>query len=138
MAKWKEYFYIMLCGGAGYSLLEILWRGYTHWTMTLTGGAALLCIYAMLDFFSQGTLLQKCLLGSVMITTLELMVGTLVNLYFEWHVWDYSTMPWNFFGQICLQYTAYWFLLCLLLVPLCPLLRRFLCGRRREFSNASE
>lgn len=34
-------------GGLLYSFIEILWRGHTHWTMGLTGGAALLGIYAV-------------------------------------------------------------------------------------------
>jgi|GEM_PF-3890739 len=29
---------VFLSGGGIYSALEILWRGYTHWTMAVTGG----------------------------------------------------------------------------------------------------
>ena len=34
----REYLGLFLLGAAGYSLLEVLWRGYTHWTMGVTGG----------------------------------------------------------------------------------------------------
>ena len=29
---------LFLVGAGGYCLLELLWRGRTHWTMALTGG----------------------------------------------------------------------------------------------------
>ena len=29
---------IFLIGGALYNLIEILWRGYTHWSMFIVGG----------------------------------------------------------------------------------------------------
>ncbi len=28
-------------------MVEILWRGYTHWTMTLTGGVCFLVLYGL-------------------------------------------------------------------------------------------
>ena len=38
MVKKGELLSVFSIGAAGYSLLEILWRGNTHWTMTLAGG----------------------------------------------------------------------------------------------------
>ena len=32
---------VFALGAAGYATLELLWRGRTHWTMALTGGAVL-------------------------------------------------------------------------------------------------
>ena len=29
---------VFAIGAVSYSLIEILWRGYTHWTMMITGG----------------------------------------------------------------------------------------------------
>lgn len=126
MNKWKEYICVVFFGGAGYSTLEIFWRGYTHWTMALTGGAGLLCIYGMAALLQECGFFQKCLVGCLMLTTLELAVGTVVNLRLGWHVWDYSSQPWNLFGQICPLYCLFWFFLCMLLVPLCAWLRAFL------------
>ena len=40
--SFKEASVIFVVGEIGYSLLEILWRGYTHWTMSLTGGLCFL------------------------------------------------------------------------------------------------
>ena len=32
-------------GASFYSLLETVWRGYTHWSMGVTGGLVLLTVY---------------------------------------------------------------------------------------------
>ena len=32
-------------GASFYSLLETLWRGHTHWSMSVTGGLVLLTVY---------------------------------------------------------------------------------------------
>ena len=34
----------LFVGGISYGLLELLWRGRTHWTMLLLGGVCFLCI----------------------------------------------------------------------------------------------
>lgn len=44
MAKTREYAFVYLFGGIMYGLMEVIWRGHTHWTMTLTGGTALLIL----------------------------------------------------------------------------------------------
>lgn len=45
-------------------------------------------------------------LAAVLITTLELGCGLLVNR--RYRVWDYRNMPFNFHGQICLPFTLLW------------------------------
>ncbi|MBR6968746.1 MAG: hypothetical protein IKH78_09450 [Ruminococcus sp.] len=110
-----------------YSLIEIVMRGYTHWTMSLTGGAVLSVLYA-LNSRRTMTLIRSCLLGTVMITAIELTVGIFDNLIMDWQVWDYSDMPLNFLGQICIPFSCFWFVLC---IP-----ARFLCRRiSRRFGN---
>ena len=46
--------------------------------------------------------------GAVIVTALELCLGTVVNIILGWNVWDYSNMPGNFLGQICPQFTLAW------------------------------
>ena len=45
MVKKGELLSVFSIGAAGYSLLEILWRGNTHWTMTLAGGICFVGIH---------------------------------------------------------------------------------------------
>lgn len=49
--------------------------------------------------------------GTIIITLLELIVGTIVNIILGWNVWDYSNLPGNLWGQICPQFTVLWFFL---------------------------
>jgi uncharacterized membrane protein len=53
------------------------------------------------------------------------MAGIIVNLAFKWGVWDYSQMPYNFMGQICLLYFNLWFLLSLMAILLDDYVRFF-------------
>lgn len=101
-----------LIGYFTYSMIEILYRGETHWTMALTGGAAMSVLYAINSGRTM-TLLKSCFIGAIAITSIELLVGITVNIIMGWNVWDYSAVPMNFMGQICLPFSAAWFLLCI-------------------------
>lgn len=108
-----EYLCVFLLGGILYSLIEILWRGYTHWTMTAVGGLCFLALHIFNDRTRRRRLLTRCLVGSGMITIVEFLVGILVNVVFRLDVWDYSGMSCNIFGQVCLFFSCMWFLLCI-------------------------
>lgn len=112
-------------GAAGYGGIEVLARGYTHWTMLLTGGACLVGLADITRRWARLPLLAQAALGGALITGAELAVGCAVNLGLGWHVWDYSAVPGNVLGQICPRYTFYWFCLS---VPVCAVLGR--CQRR--------
>ena len=88
-------------GGAGYALLEILWRRKTHWSMVVTGGTAFVSLFRFYKRFSKMNMLQKCISGSAIITALEYCCGCVVNLKFRLNVWDYSNCRLNLKGQIC-------------------------------------
>ncbi|MBQ8928115.1 MAG: hypothetical protein IJ055_07590 [Oscillospiraceae bacterium] len=97
-----------------YALIEIAARGYTHWTMALTGGTALALLSVLFAAAPQRMPMPlRYLCGAFVITALELTVGCAVNLHLHWHVWDYSRLPLNFRGQICPLYSTFWFLLCI-------------------------
>jgi len=51
----------------------------------------------------------RCIAGSVIITFMEFSVGCIVNLLLGWDVWDYSSLPFNIMGQVCLLYSVMWF-----------------------------
>lgn len=60
-------------------------------------------------------LLLKCFLGDLIITAVELIFGLIFNLKYHMQVWDYSNMPLNLLGQICLPFSILWFALSFLL-----------------------
>ena len=120
----REFGGLFLVGAVGYSLLELLWRGYTHWTMGVTGGLCLSTLYRVSRRIRGWRLPTKCALGSAIITGYELVVGWLVNLKLGWEVWDYSRLPFHFRGQICLLYSTLWFLLSVPIFAFCTLLQK--------------
>ena len=114
-----EYAFIFVFGGIGYGILEILWRGYTHWTMLLTGGICFVLIYLISTKLVFMPVVVRSLLCSLAISAIEFTVGCFVNLKLGWQVWDYSGNAFNIKGQVCIMYSALWFVLSLVLVPLC-------------------
>ncbi len=120
-----EYLYIFSVGAVGYSLLEILWRGYTHFSMTITGGICFLLIYLLNNHLPIGNG-WKILLSAVIITLIEFLVGLLVNRVLGWNVWDYSNRPFHLLGQICLPFSLLWFALSIPLLPLTRILKELL------------
>ena len=103
---------VFVLGAGAYGAMEILFRGYTHWTMLITGGACILTIYYMREWMLGTPLVLGALAGALVITAYEFFVGIIVNLKFGWGVWDYSALPGNILGQICPAFTAIWFCVC--------------------------
>ena len=104
-----KYIIIFIIGGIGYGIIEVLFRGYTHWSMIITGGAAFLSLYIINNALTNTSIFIKALLGMVVITVLEFSVGIIVNKIFALDVWDYTNMPGNILGQISLQFSACWY-----------------------------
>jgi hypothetical protein len=126
----SEMFAAAFLGAAGYGVLELLWRGRTHWSMLLAGGLCFSFLYMLssVDSMSNG---KKLLLGGLMITTVELLFGILLNLRLGWNIWDYSSRALNLKGQICALYSFYWFLICIPGLRLCTHLRGLFRRLRR-------
>lgn len=53
----------------------------------------------------------QMLCGSFIITLNEFFTGIIVNLILKWNVWDYSDIPLNIMGQICIPFMILWFIL---------------------------
>ena len=123
--KLSQGLFAFLMGFFLYSLIEIVGRGYTHWTMALTGGGVLAILYA-LNSRTAISLIKSCIFGSLIITAIEFSVGVFDNLIMGWNVWDYSDMPLNLSGQICLGFSAAWLMLSIPGTALCRVLRRFI------------
>ena len=108
-------------GGTAYLALEIAWRGTTHWTMFLAGGACLCALDAL--GLQRGPLLAG--IGAVGVSVLELGTGLACRRLLHVEVWDYSQEWGNLAGLVCPKYTALWFLLCLWVLGMMRFLRSF-------------
>ncbi len=117
-------FCLFFIGGVLYLIIELLWRGYSHWSMLILGGICLVIIGSLNEYlYWEMDLLLQMLCGSLIITILEFVTGYIVNILLGWNIWDYSHMPFNFMGQICLLYTFLWLLLSLPVILLDDYLR---------------
>lgn len=123
--RFLEYTTVYLTGAAGYGALELLWRGWTHWTMLVVGGLCL-CVMYVLANETHFPRWQMWVLSAVFITTAEFVSGGIVNIALDWRVWDYTAMPGNLLGQICPLYCLLWLGLSVPGIWFCTRLRRFL------------
>ena len=100
---------LFIIGGIIYILIEILYRGNSHWTMGILGGGCFLLIGWINEFFSwELPLYLQGVVGAIIITILEFITGCIVNIGLGWQVWDYSALPLNLCGQICLSFSLAW------------------------------
>lgn len=120
---------LFLIGGAAYCGIEILFRGYTHWSMYILGGLCFVIIGLINELLTwKIPLISQMFISSIVITVLEFITGCIVNLWLGIGVWDYSDQPYNLLGQICLLFTNLWFLLSLVGIFLDDIIRWKLFG----------
>ena len=111
-------------GGAVYVCLELLFRGRSHWTMAVLGGVLFLIIGSFNEILPwEMPLLLQAVLGAMVVTMAELAAGILLNRWLGLGIWDYSNMPFNLWGQICLPFSVLWVFLAGIAVVLVDWLR---------------
>lgn len=128
----KKHLILGTIGGLIYVLLELIWRGYSHWTMFLLGGTCFVLlglINEILDWDAPLTL--QMLIGCTVITVLEFITGCVVNLWLGWNVWDYSDLKFNILGQISLFSSIGWYFISLVGITLDDWLRYRLFGEKK-------
>ena len=111
--KLNEFIVVFGFGGIIYGMIEVVTRGYTHWTMVLTGGAVFTAIYLLNLKLKSKSILPRCFLGCLIITAAEFTVGCIVNIALHMNVWDYSAEKYNVLGQICPLFSIGWFFICI-------------------------
>lgn len=125
--KMLKYLILLLIGGFVYYAFELVLRGWSHWTMFLLGGVCFILIGEYNEHVSWDTpLIKQGVVGACIVTALEFVVGMIVNVYLNWNIWDYSDMPLNFMGQICLPFSIVWIAVSILAVVVDDWVRYFL------------
>lgn len=132
MLKFFKYTALWLVGGVIYYIIELIGRGHSHWSMFILGGVCFLALGLINELISWNMpITLQMLIGSLIITVLELITGLIVNKWLGLHVWDYSKLPLNLWGQICLPFTAIWYLLSAVGIVLDDYLRYWFFGEQR-------
>lgn len=108
----SKYAFLFWFGGSTYCTIEVLWRGYSHWTMLLLAGSLFIVIGFLNEIWEwDSSFLLQVGIATIIATISEFLTGCVVNLWLKWDIWDYSNVPFNLLGQICLPYTVLWTLL---------------------------
>jgi uncharacterized membrane protein len=122
--EFKKVLLIGLIGFVAYQSIEVTYTAIVQCSFKLVGcssiwmgivGAVALVI---LGQFNQRSPIRHypmfihALLGCLLITALELIAGLILNVWLGFCIWDYSGQVLNLWGQVCIQYSFYWFLAC--------------------------
>ena len=123
---------LFFIGGLLYYLIEVVWRGYSHWTMYCLGGACFVSIGLINEILPwEMPLWKQGIIGALMVTVLEYVVGCIVNIGLGWNVWDYSDVPFNIQGQVCLPFTLLWFAVSIVAIILDDYIRYWAFGEEK-------
>lgn len=104
--------FLFIFMGTLYCLIELIWRGYTHISMFFVAGCCGLLIGEINEYlpWNMGIIWQM-LIGACIVTIAEFISGVILNIWLNLNVWDYSNMPYNLYGQICLPFALLWIIL---------------------------
>ena len=113
--KYLRQLVLFIVGFCIYITIEVCYRGYSYPLMGLCGGIILLMIDCINEKISWNTdiLLQGCI-GSIIATLFELIIGSICLVYNFELMWDYTNVPLNFNGIICLPFSLIWIIISIL------------------------
>ena len=91
--------------------IKVVFRGYSYAIMGCCGGLAIMILDKINDRISWDTdLMIQGLVGMVLILLMEFVIGEIMlNTDLLPVMWDYSDIPFNYRGVICLPFALAWF-----------------------------
>ena len=123
---------LFVLGGLMYMGVEILFRGYTHFSMFLVGGLCFVLVGGINEKLPWDmAFVSQMVIASFLVTAVEFIAGVILNLLLGLDVWDYSSLPYNLFGQISLIFSVGWFFLSAVGILLDDWLRYLIYGEER-------
>lgn len=127
-----KYFILGIIGGSAYIMIEMLYRKHSHWSMFYVAFFAFILIGLINEYINWDVKLWKqMLIGSGIVTGLEFISGYILNIKLGWHIWDYSNVPFNIMGQICLPFSIAWFFISLIAIVADDYLRYWLFNEEK-------
>lgn len=123
---------LALIGGSIYVFIELVWRGYSHISMFILGGVCFVIIGLINELFHWDLgLLWQSIIGAFVVTICEFVTGLIVNVWLRLGVWDYSGLPFNIMGQICLPFFFAWIALSIVAIILDDYIRYWFFGEEK-------
>ena len=141
MTRWSKPVLSMLLwtwGGTVYYLLEVAYKSLTghperiSWTMLVVAVALCIPVERCGAELPWGCpLWLQALACAGLVTAVEFAAGLVLNVWLGLGVWDYSHLPFNLMGQICLQFFFVWWGLCFVFIPVFDWMRWTVEGREQ-------
>ena len=127
-----KHFFLFLTGGFAYGGIEIIFRGYSHISMFVAGGFCFVLIGLINKVYPWDiAFVSQMVISALIITAVEFVCGLIVNVWLGLDVWDYSNLPYNLLGQICMLYSVIWFFLSPLAIIMDDSFRYYLLGEEK-------
>lgn len=121
-----EYFFLFTFGGLVYISFELMYRSRTHWSMFILGGICFILCGLINHIFMTKTMIYKIILSTILTTIAEFITGCIVNIWLRYDVWDYSELPFNLMGQVCIQFIGIWVVMVYLAIMLDIAVRKYI------------
>lgn len=125
----SKFLVLFSVGGTIYFLIELIYKsfisnGIVHWSMFLLGGFCFILIGLINEHLPwEMSIIKQGIIGTVIVTVLEFLFGVVLNIILKLGIWDYSHLPLNILGQVCLPFSLAWFFLALIAIMLDDYLR---------------
>lgn len=114
---------LFLSCGFIYCMIEILFRGWSHWSMfVLTGFLGVFCVDSINNTLSfDCDYIVQILISTILCTIGEEISGIILNIWLQLNVWDYSKMTFGtfFFGQCNVLFCFAWALIISVVIFYC-------------------
>lgn len=95
--------------GILYYAIEIAYRGWSDWRMIIVGGICAICTGKLNECIDWSVSFWKQVLyGEIIVLLVEFISGCILNIGLRLNIWDYSSLPFNIYGQICLPFAILW------------------------------
>ncbi len=108
--KFVKLLILFAVGGFFYYFLEMMYNGgYSAWPMVIVGGICFVLIGLINELFTFAIpLWLQGIISAIMVTAVEYVSGLILNVWLKLNIWDYSDLPFNLHGQVCLYYGILW------------------------------
>lgn len=109
---------LFLVGYCAYIAIEVTYRNVSYPIMGICGGLTILLLDKINNNISWDTdITIQGLCGSILITFYEFVIGEIaLHTTLLPVMWDYSNVPLNYDGVICLPFSIIWFFLSILAI----------------------
>ena len=94
-----EHLLFAVIGGWLYMAIEVMWRGYTHWSMGILGGVCFVAVGLLNEIQQRPPIILQMAQGAVICTVLELLTGLVLNVWLGLDVWTTLACPVTSWGR---------------------------------------